>query len=79
MVVAEVSTAQPLAPYFSVRLTTPRFLPQKLAITAGTPETVPLVLSTPATPKAATELLAFGKTWCMWPIIRTSMPGTCAR
>ena len=68
-----------LAPsHCSASCTTPRALPQELAITAGTPLTVPALWSTPGRLKLGVAAVS-GNTPCWWPITIASMPATFDR
>ena len=63
----------PSAPCSSSRSIRPICEPQKPAMTAGLPASVPFSRSAPSRPSKSLE---FGNTRCWWPVKTTSMPST---
>src|SRR5579864_23741 len=61
-IVFDASSFHALPSFASPSFTTPTCWPQKFAMTAGTPATLPAALSTMGRPNCVTVLVALGKT-----------------
>ncbi|MNV31642.1 hypothetical protein D3C71_1229560 [compost metagenome] len=75
---ADLLTTHLVPSHCSASCTTPKALPQELAITAGTPLMVPALWSTPGSLKPGMAAVS-GNTPCWWPITIASMPATFDR